>query len=139
MMTMEVTRTFDIIQWNIEKYPRPVMYGGKKDNEWITYSTDEVRDYVNWVSYGLLAMGFKQGDKIATISGNKPEWNFVDMGLAQAGMIHVPIYPTIGTDEYEYILKHSDVKVIIVGNKAIYNKVIPVAGKIEQSERDLFI
>jgi long-chain acyl-CoA synthetase len=128
---MEVTRTFDIIEWNIEKYPRQVMYGGKKDSEWITYSTDEVRNYVNWVSYGLLAMGFTRGDKIATISGNKPEWNFVDLGLAQAGMIHVPIYPTISTDEYEYILKHADVKVIIVGNKSIYNKVIPVAGKIE--------
>ena len=94
---------------------------------------------MNWVSYGLLAMGYKKGDKIATISGNKPEWNFVDMGLAQAGMIHVPIYPTIGTDEYEYILKHSDVKVIIVGNKTIYNKVIPIAGKIAQLKRDIFI
>ncbi len=128
---MEVKRTFDIIQWNLEKYPRPVMYGGKRDNDWITYSTEEVNDYVNWVSYGLLSMGYKKGDKIATISANKPEWNFVDMGLAQAGMIHVPIYPTIGTDEYEYILKHSDVKIIIVGNKAIYAKVIPVADKVE--------
>lgn len=129
---MEVRRTFDIIQLNVEKYPRPVMYGGKTDNEWLTYSTSEVQDYVNWVSYGLLSMGYQKGDKIATISGNKPEWNFVDMGLAQAGMIHVPIYPTIGTDEYEYILEHSDVKVIIVGNKAIYNKVNPIAGKVAQ-------
>ncbi len=129
---MEVTRTFDIIQLNIEEYPRPVMYGGKKENEWITYSTDEVRDYVDWVSYGLLSMGYQKGDKVATISGNKPEWNFVDIGLAQAGMIHVPIYPTIGTDEYEYILEHSDVKVIIVGNKSIYSKVSPVAGKLAQ-------
>jgi long-chain acyl-CoA synthetase len=132
MLTMEVTRTFDIIQLNLEKYPRSVMYGGKKDNEWITYSTEEVRDYVDWVSYGLLSMGYRPGDKVATISGNKPEWNFVDMGLAQAGMIHVPIYPTIGTEEYDYILKHSDVKIIIVGNKAIYGKVSPVAGNIEQ-------
>jgi long-chain acyl-CoA synthetase len=129
---MEVRRTFDIIQLNVEKYPRPVMYGGKTDNEWITYSTSEVQDYVNWVSYGLLSMGYQKGDKIATISGNKPEWNFVDMGVAQAGMIHVPIYPTIGTDEYEYILEHSDVKIIIVGNKAIYNKVNPIAGKVTQ-------
>jgi long-chain acyl-CoA synthetase len=134
---MEVKRTFDIIQWNLEKYPRPVMYGGKRDNEWITYSTEEVRDYVNYVSYGLLSMGYLKGDKIATISGNKPEWNFVDMGLAQAGFIHVPIYPTIGTDEYEYILKHSDVKVIIVGNKTIYNKVIPIAGTVEHL-KDIF-
>jgi long-chain acyl-CoA synthetase len=118
---MQVIRTFDIIQWNLEKYPRNDMYGGKKDNEWITYSTREVSNYVNWVSYGLLSLGYKKGDKVATISGNKPEWNFVDLGLAQIGLIHIPIYPTIGTDEYEYILKHSDVKVIILGNKTIYN------------------
>jgi long-chain acyl-CoA synthetase len=77
-------------------------------------------------------MGFKKGDKIATITGNKPEWNFADMGLAQAGMIHVPIYPTIGTDEYAFILNHSDVKAIIVGSKSIYNKVSPIADKIKE-------
>jgi long-chain acyl-CoA synthetase len=134
---MEVKRTFDIIKLNLEQYPRKDMYGGKKDNEWLTYSTEEVNINVNRVSYGLLALGYKKGDKIATISGNKPEWNFVDMGLAQAGIIHVPIYPTIGTEEYEYILKHSDVKAIILGNKAIYNKVAPIVGKIK-GLKDIF-
>lgn len=128
---MEVKRTFDIITLNLEKYPRNDMYGGKKDKEWITYSTEEVGKYVNLVSYGLLALGYSKGDKIATISGNKPEWNFVDMALAQLGIIHVPIYPTIGTDEYEYILKHSDVRLIILGNKTIYNKVKPITARIE--------
>jgi long-chain acyl-CoA synthetase len=127
---MEVSRTFDLVRWNHEKYPREVMYGGKKDNEWVTYSTADVRDHVDWVSCGLLAMGYSRGDKIATISGNNPEWNFIDLGLAQAGMINVPIYPTISTDEYEYILNHSDVRIIIVGNKSIYNKVAPVTGKV---------
>ena len=127
---MEITRTFDIIDLNVGKYPRKDMYGGKQDNQWITYSTDEVRDNINWVSYGLLSMGFKKGDKIATISGNKPEWNFVDMGVAQAGMIHVPVYPTISTEEYNYILEHSEVKSIIIGNKVIFGKVKQIAEKL---------
>ena len=134
---MEVTRTFDIIKLNLEKYPRNDMYGGKRDKEWKTYSTEEVNDNVNWFSYGLLSMGYKKGDKVATISGNKPEWNFVDLGLAQAGLVHVPIYPTIGTDEYEYILAHSDVKMIIVGNRTIYSKVSPIASKI-QALKDIY-
>ena len=134
---MEVKRTFDLIQWNLEKYPRKDMYGGKKDNEWITYSTEDVKNYVDWVSYGLLSLGCKKGEKVATISGNKPEWNFVDMALAQTGLIHVPIYPTIGTDEYEYILEHSDVRIIILGNKTIYNKVSPIANKIH-SLKDIY-
>lgn len=127
---MEISRTFDIIDLNAEKYPRQDMYGGKQDKAWVTYSTAQVRDNVNWVSYGLLSMGFQKGDKIATISGNKPEWNFVDMGLAQAGFIHVPVYPTISSDEYSYILHHAGVKAVILGNKGIYNKVKLVAEKL---------
>lgn len=136
-MIMEIRRTFDIIEWNKEKYPRNDMYAGKKDKEWIKYSVEEVSNYVNWVSYGLLSMGYKKGDKIATISGNKPEWNFVDLGVAQAGLIHVPIYPTISTEEYDYILEHSDVKVIFIGNRTIYNKVSPIVSKI-QNLKDIF-
>jgi long-chain acyl-CoA synthetase len=128
---MEVTRTFDLIQWTHEKYPRPDMYCGKQENRWIKYSSEEAIKNINLVSYGLLSLGFKKGDKIATITGNKPEWNFADMGIAQAGMIHVPIYPTIGTDEYAFILNHSDVKAIIVGNKAIFSKVNPIASKLK--------
>lgn len=134
---MEIRRTFDIIDLNCEKYPRKDMYGGKQDSEWVTWSTDEVRETVDLVSYGLMALGYGRGDKVATISANKPEWNIVDMALAQAGIIHVPIYPTISTDEYDYILQHSEVRAIIVGNKAIYGKVKPVAGKI-QTLKDIF-
>ncbi|NLJ43655.1 MAG: long-chain fatty acid--CoA ligase [Bacteroidales bacterium] len=134
---MEITRTFDIIDLNVEKYPRKDMYAGKQDKEWITWSTEEISEYISLISYGLLSMGYKKGDKIATISPNKPEWNIADMALAQAGIIHVPIYPTIGTDEYEFILEHSEVKAIIVGNKSIYNKVSPIAGKIS-TLREIF-
>lgn len=129
---MEVTRTFDIIRYSHEKHPREDMYCGKMDGKWIKYSSAEVVETVNLVSYGLLAMGFRKGDKIGTITPNKPEWNFADAGIAQAGMIHVPIYPTIGSDEYSYILDHSDVKALIVGNKSIYNKVSPIVYRMNR-------
>lgn len=128
---MEVTRTFDIVHWSHEKYPRKDMYCGKTDGEWIKYTSEDAVNNVNCVSYGLLSMGFKKGDRIATITGNKPEWNFADLGIAQAGMIHVPVYPTISTEEYSYILRHSDVSAIIVGNKSIYSKVSPVSGNLK--------
>lgn len=127
---MEVTRTFDLIDWSCSVYPREVMFGGKHDKEWITYSTEAVRELTDLFSCGLLALGFRKGDHIATISPNKAEWNIVDHGLAQAGMIHVPVYPTIGQEEYAFILEHSEVKAVIVGNKQIYNKVGPVATEI---------
>jgi len=127
---MEVTRTFDILEWNIQNYPREVAIAGKYGNEWKTWSTDEYRDSVNLVSYGLMAMGLKKGDKVATITGNRPEWTLVDMALSQAGMVHVPVYPTIGSEEYDYILRHSGAKVVFISNAAIYKKMGEVAAAI---------
>ncbi len=128
---MEVTRTFDIIDLNIEKYPREQALSGKRGNEWFHYSTDDFRDYSNWVSYGLMSLGLKKGDKVATLTGNRPEWNFVDMGLSQAGMIHVPVYPNIGSEEYEYIFKHSDIQVVIISNSGIYKRIKDILEKIK--------
>lgn len=128
---MEITRTFDIIDWNYEKYPRKDMYGGKVDKEWKTYSTEDVRKNVDYTSYGFLALGLKEGDKIATITGNRPEWNFADMGMAQAAMIHVPVYPTITAEEYAYIFEHAEVKAVVVGNKLLYAKIKEVAAKLK--------
>lgn len=123
LQNMEVTRTFDIIDLNVRKYPRKDMYGGLVDKTWKVYSTEEVKRNTDLVSLGLLSLGLKSGDKVATISGNKPEWNFADMGMAQAAIIHVPIYPTITTEEYDYIFRHAEVKAVIVGNKQIYGKI----------------
>jgi long-chain acyl-CoA synthetase len=134
---MQVNRTFDLIDWSCEVYPREVMFGGKQNNEWITYSTEAVRELTDLFSCALLARGYGKGDKIATITPNKAEWNIVDHGIAQAGMIHIPIYPTIGSEEYAYILEHSEVKAIFIGNRLIYNKVSPVASKLSQV-RELF-
>ena len=129
---MEITRTFDIIDWNYEKYPRKDMYGAKADKDWYTYSTEEVKKNVDLASYGLLSLGLNEGDKVATITPNKAEWNFADMGMAQAGMIHVPIYPTITEEEYAYILDHAEVKVVIVGNKLLYNKIKDIVAKTDR-------
>ena len=127
---MKVTRTFDLVGLGCKVNPREVMFGGKQGSGWMTYSTEAVRELTDLFSCGMMALGYGKGDHIATITPNKAEWNIVDHGLAQAGMIHVPVYPTIGNDEYSYILNHAGVKAVFVGNKQIYYKISQVASSI---------
>jgi long-chain acyl-CoA synthetase len=54
----------------------------------------------------------------------------MDMGLSQAGMVHVPIYPTISEEEYAYILNHCEPSVLVVSDKNLYDKISPIAGKV---------
>lgn len=134
---MEITRTFDLLNLYREKYRMDDALAGKDKGMWIRYSSDQYIDFAQNVSYGLLAMGLKKGDKVCTISNNRPQWNFVDMGVAQAGIIHVPVYPTISLEEYEYILKDAEPLVIFVSDKALYDKIRPIADAVE-SVREVY-
>lgn len=125
-MAVTVTRTFDILDKYIQEFPRKDALGGKKNGEWYTYSTEEYYKKSHQFALGLLALGFEKGDKIATVTANRPEWNFADMGMAMIGAVHVPIYPTIGEDEYNYILEHSEAKMLIAGDSKLYEKLLPV-------------
>lgn len=131
-MAVKVTRTFDILDRYMEEFPRKDALGGKKDGTWYTYSTEDYYKKSHQFALGLLALGYKRGDKIATVTTNRPEWNFADMGMAMVGAVHVPVYPTIGEDEYKYILEHSESKMLIVGDSKLYEKLVPVVRMIPQ-------
>jgi len=119
-----VTRIFDLLPHYVNNFkPKDDVLAGKENGKWIKYSISQYIEIANLISYGLIALGLEKGDKVATIAGNRPEWNFVDMAILQAGAIHVPIYPTISESDYNYILKHADVKFLFIAGKDIYRKI----------------
>ncbi|WP_167605042.1 AMP-dependent synthetase/ligase [Maribellus sediminis] len=130
-MAQTVTRTFDILERTLNEFPREDALGGKKGSEWYTYSTAEYHRKSHQFAMGLMALGLKKGDKVATVTNNRPEWNFADMGMAMTGVVHVPIYPTLGEEEYRYILKHAEVKMILVGDAKLHEKILPLANLLE--------
>ena len=101
---MIATRTFDILERGIDIYNGRTVLASKQNGVWIEYDIHAYIENCNYLSYGLLALGLNKGDKVATVSNNRPEWNFVDMAVSQAGMIHVPIYSTIATKSISIFL-----------------------------------
>ena len=130
-MAQTVTRTFDILDHALNEFPREDALGGKAGGKWYTFSSADYHKKSHQFAMGLLALGLKRGDKVATVTTNRPEWNFADMGMAMAGIVHVPIYPTLGEDEYRYILKHAEVKMLLVGDAKLHERLLPLANLLE--------
>jgi long-chain acyl-CoA synthetase len=131
-MTTEVRRTFDILERILHEFPRKDALGGKGNDDWYVYSTAEYVEKSHQFAMGLMALGLKKGDKVATVTTNRPEWNFADMGLAMTGIVHVPIYPTISDEEYGYILKHAEIHLLVVGDKKLYEKLAPIVASLPE-------
>ena len=132
---MEITRTFDLLDRYQSNFRKEDAFVVKRNGKWTSFSTDDYIRNAHYFAYGLLASGFKKGDKIATVSNNRPEWNFIDLGMAMAGVVHVPLFTSLSSSDYEYMLRHSDARMLIVSDDRLYNKISPVAAGIEAIEK----
>jgi long-chain acyl-CoA synthetase len=119
---MTVTRLFDLIPQQIAKYPKDDALATKENGTWITYSSARVQEIIDQVSIGFVKLGIKKDDKVAIISPNRPEWNFIDLGLQQIGAVSVPIYPTLTVDDYRYIFDDAEVKMVFVYDEPLFTK-----------------
>jgi len=130
---MEVTRIFDLLPYHEATFkPKPDVVASKENGEWSRYSIRQYREIVDNISYGFLAMGVQPGDKIAQISSNRVEWNFVDMAILQVGGVHVPIYSTISESDYHYILNHAEVKYVFISGQELLRKIEHILPEISQ-------
>ena len=121
---METKRVFDILELYKSQYRKNDVLSAKVNKNWKKYSSDDLINYSNWVSYALIKMGLNPEDKISIISNNRPEWNFCDFGSQQINIVTVPIFPTISNYDLQFILNHSEAKLIFISDKTIYAKLV---------------
>lgn len=125
---MKPSRLFDLIPYQIATYDKEIALSKKENGEWKSFSSRDIKEITDNLSLAFLKTGVKSGEKIAIISNNCPEWNFVDLALQQIGAISVPMYPTITSADYEYIFEQAEVKMIFVGDAVIYEKAKEASG-----------
>jgi len=121
---MQVTRLFDYINKQFDEGTLEKFAGNKTEQGWKFYSTSEVIMLSRKLASGLIDLGVEKGDKIGiVVYKNRPEWLITDLAIQYIGAIGVPMYPTISSREYEYIMNEAEVKVCFIGTGDLYDKV----------------
>ena len=117
-------RLFDLLYDQVDNFPMESALNARgADGKWKSYSSHDVAELAEKTASGLIALGLERGDKIAIVSyKNRPEWIIVDLAVQMAGMISIPLYPTISSREYEYILTEAEVKVAFCGDFDLFDK-----------------
>ena len=109
-------RTLVDIFRNLENFQKPDLLLVKKDGAWRPVSTKEFMDRVRAVSSALESLGVKSGDRVALLSENRPEWSIVDFACQCYGAVLVPIFPTMVSEQAEYLLRDSGSVVAFCSN-----------------------
>ncbi len=118
-----VSRIFDILTRQRDLFSKPDALLEKSQGKWKPASTEQFIDKANKFGMGLLNYGLARGDKVAIISANRPEWNMIDFGMLQVGIINVPLYTTLSELEIIFILNDCNAKMVFAGDKDLYKKI----------------
>ena len=130
-MEIAITRLFDLLDHLVVNHPKEDILAGKVNGEWVRYSSHDYYKYAHFMAYGLMEMGVQPGDRVVTISNNCPEWNFIDMALSLMGAIHVPVYPTLSTENYTHIFNDCGTRLILISSNLLLRRVRPAIQQME--------
>ncbi|MGH8696041.1 MAG: AMP-binding protein [Burkholderiales bacterium] len=111
---MPASRTIpDLIDELARRFPeREALVGSGR-----RYTYRALRAEVRRVARGLLALGVRRGDKVAILMGNRPEWIVADLAITALGGVMVGVNTWATARELEYVLAHSDTKVLITAER----------------------
>ena len=103
-----------------------------RDGAWRELSWGEFLARVEAIAGGLAALGIEPGDRVAIVSGNRPEWALADLGGLAANAVVATVYPTLTPDETAYILGHCGASLVFVEDREQIEKVRAIRHRLPQ-------
>ncbi len=74
----------------------------------------QANDIVNQFANGLLARGLQRGDRVLLICENSVEAYLAKLGTAKAGLVAVPVNPSLATDVLAYAIRLAAPRLVVV-------------------------
>jgi len=100
----------DLVFQVAERYGTRPALAGKKDGEFRPISFADLRHRVECLGAALLESGFGRGDRIALLSGNRPEWAVTYLAVASIGAVIVPLDRDLTAGELNHLLRFASLR-----------------------------
>src|SRR5829696_5355790 len=125
----------DLIGLAAERYGDTPAIRYKHDGAWKDVGYTELSDIVSEVGRGLIDLGIEPGDRVAILCATRPEWTYVDFGIASAGAVAVPIYATNSPEECQWVAGNSEARVVVCEDAEQVVKIRAVQGDLPALEQ----
>ena len=136
---MEAKTLVEMLQEVVQQYGQKTSLMQKVEGKYQGFSYNELGERVKNFALGLASLGITQGDRIALMSENRPEWAISDFGILSLGATNVPIYPTITPQQIEYILKDSGSRLIIVSTPDLLEKILEIFDNLPALQKIIYM
>jgi long-chain acyl-CoA synthetase len=128
-----------LLKRNAEKYGhdkvalREKEYGIWQDVTWRDYY-----EHVKNLALGLAALGFTDGDALAIIGDNRPEWVYAELAAQSLKGRPLGIYQDSILTEVAYVIDHSEAAFVVAEDQEQTDKVLDMKDKLPRVKKIIY-
>ena len=120
------------------RFPEQIAFRDKRYGIWNEMSYKEFWMEVQYVGCALNYFGIHKTEKVAIHSENRPEWLIADIGVQAIGGITVGLYPTNPPAEVQYLLSHSESKILFAEDQEQVDKALEVLDEVPNLSKIIY-
>tara|TARA_A100001011_G_scaffold45832_1_gene42973 strand:- start:4423 stop:6255 length:1833 start_codon:yes stop_codon:yes gene_type:complete len=120
------------------RFPEKVAFRDKRYGIWSEISYQSFWEQAQWVGCALNYFGLDRFDKAAVHSENRPEWIIADIGIQSIRAITVGLYPTNPPSEVNYLLGHSESKILFAEDQEQVDKALEVKDELPNLKKIIY-
>ncbi|MGL4411447.1 MAG: AMP-dependent synthetase/ligase [Bacteroidales bacterium] len=120
---MKITHLSQLANELAKELQDKVVFRHRDDStaQWIPTTFGEFARKVKAVAKSMITMGIEVDEKVAVFSQNKPELLVANMAIYSVRGVHVPLYATSTASQVNYIVNHSEISLLFVGEQQQYD------------------
>jgi long-chain acyl-CoA synthetase len=136
---MEITKDLTIPKLFLQSakryWDKKVAMREKEFGIWNPITWKQYYENVKRIALGLVSLGLGRGDKVAMIGDNRPEALWAEMAAMCVGGVGVWLFQDSLLDEVQYIIDHSDTRLIVGEGQEEVDKFLAIKEKCPKVQR----
>src|SRR5437868_10133490 len=120
----------DLFRLRVARDPQRTAALRKAGGAWKPLTWAELAGAAEEAAWGLIASGVKAGDKVSLVGSTRVEWTVADLGIAHAGAVSVPIYPSDTAEEICYVVQNSGATLVFVDDEKQLRKLREIRAQL---------
>jgi long-chain acyl-CoA synthetase len=125
---------------NAHKYGhRKIAMREKAFGIWQPYTWADYLERVKSCALGLAALQMQRGEKLAVIGENRPPLYWMLLAAEALGGISVPLYQDAIDREIQYVLDHSEARIVVAQDQEQVDKVLHVKDALPKLETIIYV
>ncbi len=112
-----------------EKHPYVPCQWRRKHGKYVPVTYMELATRIRRVASGLIRQHVREGDRIAILMENRPEWAVVDYAILSVGAVTVPLYCTYRPQDMAYVINDAGVSMVFVSGGNLLRHLLQAVGE----------